>query len=169
MKLISTFGERLNTAINESGLQQIQVAKLAGISKSLLNKYIKGIATAKNDKLYNLSLVLKVNPVWLLGYDVNKKDNYIDENNIIKSEGSISISHSVKDILDMLNNCSINQFFDVLLLLNFPKEQYHRISNLTGDSLTEKKLNLFNKIFSMNDKDLEQVEKFINAFILDNK
>ena len=103
MKLISTFGERLNTAINESGLQQIQVAKLAGISKSLLNKYIKGIATAKNDKLYNLSLVLKVNPVWLLGYDVNKKDNYIDENNIIKSEGSISISHSVKDILDMLN------------------------------------------------------------------
>ena len=70
MKKTSTFKDRLYEAILYSGLQQVDVADRAGISKSLLNKYLKGVSEAGNEKLYNLSQALNVSPVWLMGYDV---------------------------------------------------------------------------------------------------
>lgn len=76
MKKVSSFSSRLNEAILSSGLQQIEVSKLSGISKSLLNKYIKGISEAGNEKLYKLASTLNVNPVWLMGYDVEKRNSH---------------------------------------------------------------------------------------------
>mgnify|MGYP003298325557 CR=1 FL=1 len=70
MEKISTFKDRLHEAIVVSGLQQVVVAERAGISKSLLNKYLKGVSEAGNNKLYSLSQALNVSPVWLMGYDV---------------------------------------------------------------------------------------------------
>lgn len=71
MKKVTTFSSRLNEAILSSRLQQIEVANLSGISKSLLNKYLKGKSEAGNDKLYKLANALNVSPVWLMGYDVS--------------------------------------------------------------------------------------------------
>lgn len=81
MKKVSTFSSRLNEAIISSGLQQIEVSKLSGISKSLLNKYLKGISEAGNDKLYRLANTLNVNPVWLMGYDVEKRNSHQNSKN----------------------------------------------------------------------------------------
>lgn len=74
MKKVTTFSSRLHEAILSSGLQQIEVANLSGISKSLLNKYLKGKSEAGNDKLYKLANALNVSPVWLMGYDVEKRN-----------------------------------------------------------------------------------------------
>lgn len=72
MDKVSNFKNRLLQSISESGLSQIEIAEKAGISKSLLNKYIKGVSEAGNHKLLLLSNALNLNPLWLMGYDVQK-------------------------------------------------------------------------------------------------
>lgn len=72
MEKVSNFKNRLLQSIAESGLSQIEIAEKAGISKSLLNKYIKGVSEAGNHKLLLLANALNVNPLWLMGYDVEK-------------------------------------------------------------------------------------------------
>lgn len=110
MKKTSTFKERLYEAILYSGLQQVVVAERAGISKSLLNKYLKGVSEAGNDKLYSLSQALNVSPVWLMGYDVPKdrEDDLIlqDEKDKINS----FISSLGEDQLNKLKSLLINFF-----------------------------------------------------------
>ena len=72
MQKVELFSNRLYIAIKESGLSQTKVAELTGISRSLLNKYIKGVNGAGNLKIQQIAKILNVNPVWLMGYDVSK-------------------------------------------------------------------------------------------------
>ena len=72
MEKVDNFRNRLRQSIIDSGMSQIEVANKAGISKSLLNKYLKGVSEAGNHKLLLLANALGVNPVWLMGYDVDK-------------------------------------------------------------------------------------------------
>lgn len=72
---IDTFANRLKQAMQEKGMKQIELANKTKIDKSLINKYIKGIAEAGNDNLAAIANVLNVNELWLLGYDVR----YISE------------------------------------------------------------------------------------------
>ena len=51
MKKISFFKDRLKIALLNSGMSQIELARRTGISRSLINKYLKGISEAGNDKL----------------------------------------------------------------------------------------------------------------------
>ena len=97
MKKITTFSERLKEALASSGLRQIDLANMTGISKSLLNKYIGGITEAGNDKLYILASALNVNPVWLMGYDVEKRSPYIPENALLDEINDITIIKEKKD------------------------------------------------------------------------
>lgn len=75
MKRISSFASRLNESMQYSGMKQYELSQKSGISKSLLNKYIKGVSLAGNDKLYVLSEILCVSPVWLMGYDVPRVED----------------------------------------------------------------------------------------------
>lgn len=72
MKKVDEFKNRLKQSILESQLSQKDIADKAGISTSLLNKYLKGVSEAGNHKLLLLANALGVNPVWLMGYDVDK-------------------------------------------------------------------------------------------------
>ena len=72
MEKIGNFRDRLFQSMTELNLTQIELSEKAGISKSLLNKYLKGVSEAGNTKLLLLANALNVNPLWLMGYDVNK-------------------------------------------------------------------------------------------------
>ncbi len=72
---IDTFANRLSIAMSNNEINQIALSektKLLNsyISQSLINKYLKGQALARQDKLTILADVLNVNEVWLMGYDV---------------------------------------------------------------------------------------------------
>ena len=58
--------------MREADLTQNELAVKSGISKSLINKYLKGVSEAGNHKLLLLATALNVNPLWLMGYDVDK-------------------------------------------------------------------------------------------------
>lgn len=53
-------------------MTQTELAKKTGISKSLINKYLKSKAEAGNDNLTLLAKALDINEVWLMGYSVEK-------------------------------------------------------------------------------------------------
>lgn len=81
-----SFANRLKQAMNIANVKQIDLANRTNIDKSLINKYIKGVAEAGNDNLPLIAKALNVSEVWLMGYDVpinseqkNKNHNNISE------------------------------------------------------------------------------------------
>lgn len=96
MELVGNFKERLQESVNESGLSQAEIARNAHISRSLLNKYLSGASKAGNVPLYALAQALNVNVLWLMGYDVPKRED--DEHKQLK-----------KEITDRLANLSNEQ------------------------------------------------------------
>lgn len=91
--LSETFTERLNQAIREQNLRQVDLVKKTkevmkkyikdydgdGIDKTLLNKYIKGVAIAKQDNIFILAKALNVSEGWLMGYDVDMDREWFEE------------------------------------------------------------------------------------------
>lgn len=81
IKIKDTFANRLQKAINLSGLKPIEVANKAGLDKSLISCYLSGKYKAGEDNLTKLANVLNVSEAWLEGYDVDMK-NSIQMDNI---------------------------------------------------------------------------------------
>ena len=78
---IDTFANRLLIAMKKNNINQIELSEkttLHGkkISQSLINKYLKGKAFARQDNIYILSKILNVNEVWLMGYNVPMDKNF---------------------------------------------------------------------------------------------
>lgn len=78
---MDTFANRLLIAMKKNNINQIELAEkttLYGkkISQSLINKYLKGKAFARQDNIYILSNILNVNEVWLMGYNVPMDRNF---------------------------------------------------------------------------------------------
>lgn len=70
MKLIDTFANRLQKALDNCKMKQVDLVEKTGLDKTLINKYLAGIMKAKQDKLTILADALNVNEVWLMGYDI---------------------------------------------------------------------------------------------------
>lgn len=75
MKLIDTFSNRLQKALDYSNMKQVDLVEKTGLDKTLINKYLAGIMKAKQDKLTILAQALNVNEVWLMGYDIPMDKN----------------------------------------------------------------------------------------------
>ena len=75
MKLVDTFGNRLQKALEDSNMKQVDLVEKTGLDKTLINKYLAGLMKAKQDKLTILAEALNVNEVWLMGYDIPKYRN----------------------------------------------------------------------------------------------
>lgn len=70
MRLIDTFANRLQKALDNSKMKQVDLVEKTGLDKTLINKYLAGLMKAKQDKLTILADALNVNEVWLMGYDI---------------------------------------------------------------------------------------------------
>lgn len=70
MKLVDTFSNRLQKALDYSHMRQVDLVEKTKLDKTLINKYLAGVMKAKQDKLTILADALNVNEVWLMGYDV---------------------------------------------------------------------------------------------------
>lgn len=65
-----TTATRLRTALGRSGMTQQQLADASGVSKSAISHCINGRHTITNLTAKPMAQVLKVNPLWLMGFDV---------------------------------------------------------------------------------------------------
>ena len=70
IKKIALFQERLIEALSAKGMTQTELGIAVGITRSGINKYVKGKALPPLDKIRVMSETLGVSEIWLLGYDV---------------------------------------------------------------------------------------------------
>ena len=71
MTKVSTFSERLNLALKNTGISAAELSRKTGLSKSLISKYVHGTIEAGSTSLYLLAKALKADPVWLMGYETD--------------------------------------------------------------------------------------------------
>lgn len=72
---IDTFANRLDIAMKKNNVNQIELSEKTKlypkpISQSLINKYLKGKAFARQNNIYILCKILDVDEAWLMGFDV---------------------------------------------------------------------------------------------------
>lgn len=73
MKHIET-ANRINEALAESGLTAQELANRAGLNKASISQYRNGTHKPSNKTSALIGEVLNVNPLWLMGFDVEKKE-----------------------------------------------------------------------------------------------
>lgn len=70
--------KRLNQALKVRNMRPIELSEKAKISKGAISSYLSGKYLPKSKYVYKIAKVLNVNPVWLLGYDVEMEFGSID-------------------------------------------------------------------------------------------
>lgn len=70
-----SFANRLAIAMQLNNINQIELSEKTKafsktISQSLINKYLKGKALARQDNIYILCKILNVDEAWIMGFDV---------------------------------------------------------------------------------------------------
>lgn len=61
---------RIKKALSIRNMKQSELCEKTKISKSVLSEYISGVYEPKQDRLLILAEALRVDPVWLMGFDV---------------------------------------------------------------------------------------------------
>lgn len=77
-----TFSQRIKQLMDLHDINQSELAKIAGINKSNISRYIKGEYEAKQDVIYSIAKRFNVNESWLMGCDVPMYDKQ-ETSNII--------------------------------------------------------------------------------------
>ncbi|KRK39010.1 phage repressor [Loigolactobacillus bifermentans DSM 20003] len=105
-KKMNSFKDRLNQAINKSGMSKAELARRSGIGRNSITDYVKGKYEAKQDKAYQLAKALNVDPAWLLGYNVpsNKNEKLIDLYNKLTKERQDRVINYATDQLNQQEN-----------------------------------------------------------------
>ena len=70
LQKVSTISERLQIAMDERKIKQIDLARVADVNQGALSRYLKGSYEPKSATIYKLALALGVSDMWLEGYDV---------------------------------------------------------------------------------------------------
>jgi len=65
----NTFAERLDFIMREKNITRSALAKVAGVNKANITRYLKGNYVAKKEVVQRIATVLNVTEDWLLGYD----------------------------------------------------------------------------------------------------
>ncbi len=83
---MSIFSERTSTLMHQYGLNQKDLAKMAGVTESAMSYYIKGERTPRSDVLTRIAKALNTTTDYLLGItntsaqSKNKELHYLQRN-----------------------------------------------------------------------------------------
>lgn len=104
---MKTYGERLQYALNKSGLTQSQLAEICDINRSNITNYIKNIYAPKSVLNEKIAAVLNVSPSWLflgvgneIANDISEITLFYDGSDPTKQE----IAELTKKVLKLTND-----------------------------------------------------------------
>ena len=83
MKKYAENARRLKLAMDEAGINQAELSLRTGIGKSSLSQYMSGEHWPNNQKIGIIADVLRVDPTWLMGFDVPMQTE--DDQPVVKS------------------------------------------------------------------------------------
>lgn len=93
---MSTFCDRLKTAMSLRNMKAADLATATGLSKPRISQYVNGIYEAKQTALYLLAQALNVSEAWLMGYDVP-----MDRNAPIKETAPTPMTEAEAALLEL--------------------------------------------------------------------
>lgn len=105
------FSKRLNQAMQNCNIRPVDLANKLGISEGTISRYRNGDGTPRNDRLQKISNILKVNPMWLLGFEDNPDVIEITENKKIELTPE---QEKVLNLLDYLNDLGVRKVIEIL-------------------------------------------------------
>ena len=118
MKRSASTPERLQEAMSDANIKQIELSEKTGLSHSTISRYLSGKVEPRQNAIIKLAKVLGVSEWWLWGYDVPR---------------SRTPEHKKNDALvDVIKQLRIDpDFFDVVSqLAELPAEEYGSIKLL---------------------------------------
>lgn len=108
--------KRLSEAMNDINIKAVDLAQKAGVSKGAISQYLNGTTKIGNINAGKLSDVLGVSPLWLMGFDVAKKD-----------EPKLTINDSKKDLImiemEKMSDQSLDYLIQYAQFLNSKREE----------------------------------------------
>lgn len=78
----SSFADRLLLALETRNMKAADLSKATKVSEGTISCYINGRYEAKHNRVNQFATVLKVNPAWLMGYDVPMEEAKAAETSI---------------------------------------------------------------------------------------
>ena len=85
---IESCGQRIAKALDNNGMKQSELCKLAKVPKSSLSLYLSGAYEPKQNRIYDMARVLNVSEAWLMGYDVPmERQEKVSPNELQLTEG----------------------------------------------------------------------------------
>lgn len=91
---------RLKQAMNEANISAADLSRKSGVGKPAISHYTSGRYCPHNTNAVALANVLNVNPIWLMGFDVDK---HINKNKPDKEELFNSFSDEFIEELSKLD------------------------------------------------------------------
>ena len=85
-----TFANRLKQGMELRGYKAIELAERSGLSRSLISKYVNGVAEARQSQLHALAVALDVSEAWLMGFDAPRNRQHQLEVQQVSLLGEIS-------------------------------------------------------------------------------
>ena len=71
--------KRLQLALSNANMKQQDLVEKSGVGKSSISQYINGSHSPSNINAGKIAKVLDVEPLWLMGFDVEMKKNFSKE------------------------------------------------------------------------------------------
>lgn len=75
-KPVESCAIRIKKALSIRNMKQSELCEKTKISKSVLSEYIKGVYEPKQDRVFAIAKALRVDPVWLMGFDVPMENEH---------------------------------------------------------------------------------------------
>jgi len=110
---ISTFKDRLLEAMDFRRINQETLAKETSINKTQISRYVNGKALPMIYQVDKIAKYLRVDPTWLMGYNVPMFELVMAET----LEQNILMSDKIKDITSILAKMNESDLDKIILLL----------------------------------------------------
>lgn len=100
------FSTRLREVLKEKGINQTELSKMTGISKSVISEWLSDKYEPKQDKVYIVAEKLSVSPSWLFGVSNEKevKSDLMSIYNELTPQRQIKVYNFAEKQLDEQNN-----------------------------------------------------------------
>ncbi len=120
------FSERLKELMIDNNETTYSIGELLNLSAATISRYRDGKMSPKITTIYSIANHFNVNPVWLMGYDVEKNLNLTDDKVDLSTEEKILIEKFKK--LDSEDKVKVIDYTDLLSSQNKYKNKNSKLS-----------------------------------------
>lgn len=137
------FSRRLRRVLDDKNMKQIDLSKALSISKGMVSQYLSGNSMPETGRIYEMSKVLGVSHIWLLGADVNPDGSAIDmtsQYTKIPILGKIAAGQPIYAEQQVIDYCQVPKHWHVDFALTVKGESMKNIGITDGSLVLVRKV-----------------------------